>query len=174
MLLELPPLRSVGSLSKLHGFDGRIKANLKTDIRVIFPKAHKQPVFLLLGGTPVPFFYDSLESAPGQAIFHFVDAPDETSVKALLGASLLVPEAWVKGNLPGDQSADDLIGFTVWNQAGETVGVVQSVMPGKQTLMEVRLPMKSVFLPLHQDLLLSIDPKKRIIQLEIAEGLLDL
>ena len=74
----------------------------------------------------------------------------------------------------GDYNLEALVGFKLHNQENEYVGVISGYydIPNNPCL-EVRSDdERDIIIPLHDDLILDFKSRKRILKLQIPEGLL--
>jgi len=90
---------------------------------------------------------------------------------------LMLKGCEVKYETPeGVANAPDLmIGYTICDINSSFAAVIISVdeQPG-QLLATVNLKGKEIFIPLHPDLILSVNHKKKLIKMSLPEGLVDL
>lgn len=126
----------------------------------------KEPVFIYFDGLPVPFFMESFtRKGYDKAIVHL------TGIKTLADAEEVSGRAvWaeVEEASEGEDSLEDFIGWTLLDgerKAGEITGV--EPIPGNPCVY-----VGETMVPLHEDLIISVDPEKREIRMELPEGLL--
>ncbi|HNX67300.1 MAG TPA: hypothetical protein PKH02_10490, partial [Bacteroidales bacterium] len=130
-----------------------------------------EPVFVVIDGIPVPFFVRDVRYAGGDTmVLAFDDYTTPASVLMLKGCE-------VKYEIPeGVEKAPDLmIGYTICDANSPFTAVIISVdeQPG-QLLATVDMNGKEIFIPLHPDLILSVNHKKKLIKMSLPEGLADL
>lgn len=130
-----------------------------------------EPVFVVTDGIPVPFFVrEAYSPAPDTLIISFDDYPTAESVLSLKGCELIIP-----GEKEEGEELQDLAGFTLTDTVSGFSGRVVSVIrnPG-QLLAEVTSPAGVILVPLHPDLIISVDRKRKIIEMSLPEGLISL
>jgi 16S rRNA processing protein RimM len=69
-----------------------------------------------------------------------------------------------------------LNGYTILSSDEQVIGTVAEIIknPG-QMLLNVATPAgKTILIPLHEDLIVRVDPEKRRIIMELPDGLIDL
>ena len=156
----------IGQVLKSNGTDGQVIIGLRglcaEDI------SEKEPVFIYFDGLPVPFFIERLTPRGNdKAIVHLND------VKDLKDAEEITGQAVFADYLEEEDDEDGFEALTGWTVAG--VGKVTGFLdfPANPCL-EVMTDKGEVIIPLHEDLIKSMDQKRRVISMDIPEGLLDL
>ncbi len=130
-----------------------------------------EPVFVVTDGIPVPFFVrEAYCPAPDTLIISFDDYLTAESVAVLKGCELIIAGETEEGD-----ELQDLAGFTLTDTVSGFSGRVISVIsnPG-QLLAEVTSPAGVILVPLHPDLIISLDRRKKIIEMTLPEGLTSL
>lgn len=128
----------------------------------------QEPVFIQFDGLPVPFYFESFtRRGNNRAIVHITGVHNLKDADELAGAA-------VYADYFEEEADEDLTGWTVLDASGATVGTVTGYedIPGNLCIY-VQTPGGEVLLPLHQELVVSMDPEKRVLALTIPEGLLD-
>jgi len=128
----------------------------------------QEPVFINFDGLPVPFYFESFERrGNNRAIVRL------TGVHSLKDADELAGAA-VYADYFEEEEDEDLTGWTVLDASGATVGTVSGYedIPGNLCIYVQTPGGSEVLLPLHDDLVLSVDSQSRRITLEIPSGLL--
>ena len=122
----------------------------------------KEPLFIEFDGLPVPFFIESITAkGHSKAIVHL------SSVDCLEDAEEIVGRAvWLDAE-EEEEDSEDFIGWTLLDK-GRIVGTVTGIEPIPGNLC---LIVGDTLVPLHEDLVLSADPEKRILDLDLPEGL---
>ena len=175
-------LQQIAQVLKSNGTDGE----LVMGFREIAPEDINlnEPVFIVFDGLPVPFFIESfakrgntkalvhltdicsmedVEEIAGKAVYVEVDALPEMSLEedgfaALIGWLLLAPA--------GDDMDDDSMEV---EEVGEITDFID--IPNNPCI-EVETKNGAVMIPLHEDLILSVDPENLEIVMQIPAGLL--
>ena len=122
----------------------------------------KEPLFIEFDGLPVPFFIESITvKGNSKAIVHL------SGVDCLEDAEEIVGRAvWLDAE-EEEEDSEDFIGWTLLDK-GRIVGTVTGIEPIPGNLC---LIVGDTLVPLHEDLVLSADPEKRILDLDLPEGL---
>mgnify|MGYP003293677212 CR=1 FL=1 len=172
----------IAQVLKSNGTDGELVLGFRDiapeDINL------QEPVFIIFDGLPVPFYIESftkrgntkalvrltdirsmedVEEIAGKAVYVEDDQIPEMSLEedgfaALVGWMLLTPE------IP-DQVGDDMEVIEV----GEITDFID--IPNNPCI-EVETENGAVMIPLHEDLILSIDPEYQEIIMQIPAGLI--
>ena len=119
-------------------------------------------MFIEFDGLPVPFFIESITAkGNSKAIVHL------SGVDCLEDAEEIVGRAvWLDAE-EEEEDSEDFIGWTLLDK-GRIVGTVTGIEPIPGNLC---LIVGDTLVPLHEDLVLSADPEKRILDLDLPEGL---
>ena len=159
-------MRTIGRITKTYGFEGAVV--VKSEKGITGEPEQGEPVFVVTDGIPVPFFIrEAWSPAPGTLIISFDDYLTTESVSHLRGCDVLMAGMADDGDdlaaLRGYTLTDTVSGFT-----GTITEVVQN--PG-QLLAVVNIPDGEVFIPLHPDLVVTVDRKHKRIVMTLPEGL---
>jgi 16S rRNA processing protein RimM len=163
----------LGRISKVSGFEGAVTVKLERIFSGELP--HTGPVFLEIEGRPVPFFIEDSDY-PGADLIRFkfsgYDTPEAVSRFVGCRVFLTGPGA------PAEKDEDLylLTGFAVISGKGEGMGTITGIIENPaQLLLSITTPgKKELLVPFHEDLILKIDRKKRIIKMEIPDGLTEI
>ncbi len=177
-------LLQVAQVLKSNGTDGE----LVMGFREIAPEDInlKEPVFIVFDGLPVPFYIESFtkrgnskalvrltdinsmedaEEITGKAVYIEEDNLPEMSIEedgyaALVGWLLLTPQT---------DGETELTDETEFIEVGEITDFID--IPNNPCL-EVETENGAVMIPLHEDLILSVDPEYQELIMQIPAGLL--
>ena len=193
----LDNLQQIAQVLKSNGTDGE----LVLGFREIAPEDINlnEPVFIVFDGLPVPFFIESftkrgntkalvrltdirsmedVEEIAGKAVYVEEDSLPEMSLEedgyaALVGWMVLAPEMPDQVGHDGNDNGhdDDVIAGLTGNlyEIGEITDFVD--IPNNPCI-EVETKNGAVMIPLHEDLILSVDPENLEIIMQIPAGLL--
>ena len=128
----------------------------------------QEPVFIEFDGLPVPFYFESFtQRGVNRALVRL------TGVRSLKDADELsgVP---IFADYFEEEAEDDLTGWTVLSPEGALVGTVTDYedIPGNTCLWVKRPSGDEILLPLHEDLVIGLDPSTTTLTLTIPDGLL--
>ena len=177
-------LQQVAQVLKSNGTDGE----LVMSFREIAPEDInlQEPVFIIFDGLPVPFYIESfakrgnskalvrltdicsmedVEEIAGKAVYIEEDQLPEMSIEddgfaALVGWTLLAPASSIT---PDETDEDELY------EVGEITDFLD--IPNNPCI-EVETENGAVMIPLHEDLILSVDPEYQEIIMQVPAGLI--
>lgn len=159
-------MQKLGKVLKSNGTDGELVLSLFDTVPEEIDL--QEPVFIFHDGLPVPYFIESSRIKGGRFLVHL------TGVRSLEDADELAGRD-VFADYFEEDAEGSLEGWTVMDEDGHKVGEVTGYedIPGNLCIL-VNTVKGEVLLPLHQDLVVSMDPEKKEIKLRIPEGLLEL
>ena len=170
-------LQQIAQVLKSNGTDGE----LVLGFREIAPEDINlnEPVFIVFDGLPVPFFIESFTKRGNtKALVRLTDICSMEDVEEIAGKAVYVEEdALPEMSLEEDGYAA-LVGWMVLTPAEDEealieVGEITDFLDiPNNPCIEVETENGAVMIPLHEDLILSIDPEYQEIIMQIPEGLL--
>ena len=128
----------------------------------------QEPVFIEFDGLPVPFYFESFtQRGVNRALVRLTGVRSLKDADELSGAPIFA-------DYFEEEAEDDLTGWTVFSPEGALVGTVTDYedIPGNTCLWVKRPSGEEVLLPLHEDLVIGLDPSTTTITLTIPAGLL--
>ncbi len=123
----------------------------------------KEPVFIIFDGLPVPFFVADIQArGASRAVLHLVDVASFADAEEMVGR-----EIFVEGEVE-EESEEELLGWTVTDK-GRKIGEVTGIepIPGNFCIY-----VGDTLVPLHEDFVISSDPGRRVLDLDLPEGLI--
>jgi 16S rRNA processing protein RimM len=163
----------LGRITKVSGFEGAVTVKLERVFSGKLP--HMESVFLEIEGRPVPFFISGSDYSGADTLKLMFDGYDSSEkVGEFVGCRVFLTEG-----IPATVKIDDmksLIGYKVFTADNELLGAVKEVIPnpGQLLLNVTSIANKSLLIPLHEDLIVSIDNNKLILIMDIPEGLTEI
>ena len=187
-------LQQIAQVLKSNGTDGE----LVLGFREIAPEDINlnEPVFIIFDGLPVPFYIESftkrgntkalvhltdicsmedVEEIAGKAVYIEEDNLPEMSLEedgyaALIGWTVLTPAASLQIGNDGNETADDSIEDDC--ELYEVGEITDFLDIPKNPCIEVETENGAIMIPLHEDLILSVDPEYQEIIMQIPAGLI--
>jgi 16S rRNA processing protein RimM len=167
------PLRYIGKLSKLHGFDG--------EAFLIFDEAYSKKitktewVFLTIEGLPVPFFVSDIElRSTSTAIIKLLDINNSNDMKQYIGCEVSVVYSG-KDKKNSKFEISGIKGYAVIDVTTGTIGIANELLNYNDNLvMQIFNGKQEILVPVAEEIILAIDEKKKIISVQLPEGLLEL
>ena len=181
----LDNLQQIAQVLKSNGTDGE----LVMGFREIAPEDINlnEPVFIIFDGLPVPFFIESFtKRGNSKALVRLTDINSMEDVEEIAGKAVYIEE----DSLPEMSLEDDgyaaLIGWFLLTPADPTtdemtedemvlteVGEITDFIDiPNNPCIEVETENGAVMIPLHEDLILSVDPENLEIIMQVPTGLL--
>ena len=163
----------VGNLAKLHSFKGRFL--LVSDTYVSEEIENWESVFLDIEGLLVPFFIDYVNlTSDTSAIIGFEDINTSEKAKEFVSCnvyqlqSLAVEQEEVA--LPGHLS-----GYQVIDKKAGNIGKIDKILDYNQNLLfRIIKGKQEILIPLSDEIILSVNHKKKEVSINAPDGLLDL
>ena len=182
--VTLDDLQQVAQVLKSNGTDGE----LVMGFREIAPEDInlQEPVFIEFDGLPVPFFIESFQKRGNtKALVHLTDIHSQEDVEEIAGKAVYIEDESVAELSLEDDGYAALVGWMVLTpgqmdaQDSEEdielfeVGSITEFMDiPNNPCIEVETENGAVMIPLHEDLILGLDPENQEIIMQIPEGLL--
>jgi 16S rRNA processing protein RimM len=169
-----PGFISIGYTKKPHGAAGELKASIGD--RFLETVLETGVVFVGVQGKPVPYFLESVrESSDLLLKFEGIDTPDQARVLNSCTLYLRESDLPAMPEAPQPGSFVDYKGFTIVEEGGQVIGPIVEVVENPwQEVAVVAWQEREVMIPLHADLVCSVDKAGRRLVLRLPEGLLDL
>jgi ribosomal 30S subunit maturation factor RimM len=170
--MEKNRLKDIGVVAKPRGIKGGVIIRLDTPVTEEIENA--ESLFLLVEGRAVPFIADSVTPFGSEAVvvvFRWYDTP--AKISGFQGCRVLIESAEETSSiLPGHKS---LIGFSVLDEHGAFRGRIVSVEEQKHQWLATLAKEEgtSFLVPVHEDLICSLDIEGRIIVMFLPEGIED-
>ena len=175
-------MRRLGKVLKSNGTDGEVVLSL---LDVVPEEIDlEEPVFIYDDGLPVPYFMSGLRTrGNSRCLVHLTGVTSLADADELAGREVWAEDAepdeealeqWLAGE---DESDEDVLaaleGWTVLSETGARVGTVSGgePIPGNLCIYVATPAGDNVLLPLHEDLVVRLDPAATTLVLRIPEGL---
>ena len=161
-------MQRIGQVLKSNGRDGELLVSFSG----IAPEEIdlEEPVFIEFDGLPVPFYFESFQQrGNSRALVRLTGVHNLTDADELAGRAVYADDDLY------EDAEEDLTGWTVQDADGNEVGTVSAHedIPGNPCVW-VDTKKGEVLVPLHEELVLSVDEDAQVLRMEIPEGLLDL
>ena len=173
-MIRREDIYKIGYIARAHGLAGEVDLMFTDDV---FDRTEANVLFLMLDGLPVPFFIDSYRfKNRSTAIMKFEDVDDVEHAQQLCGAEVYFPLLMIPEREEEPLTWNYLTGFSVDDVNSGHLGVVDYVDDRNVNLLLCikREAGGEVLVPFHEDFLVSVDEKARVLTLQLPEGLLDL
>ncbi len=168
----------VGKILKVHGVKGEMKCSI---VQAAEKDVMKQPFLLLLHNRQkIPYFIEYIRGA-GTAILKLeeINSPEEARLhvnKDIFLKSSQLTKGTEKRVLQADTTAFSFLeGFGVMDENLGALGSIREILSlPMQQMAVIDFNSKEILLPLHEQFILKIDRKNKLMHTSIPDGLLDL
>ncbi len=164
-------LVEIGRTGRPHGIQGELK---------LFVEEAYQPDLLaakaiLIGRPPIPYFVERMTGG-GSLRVKLETFDRREQVVLLSNKPVYLPEEQVSVTVEEEGTPwDEILGFSVESEHYPLLPPIEEILDlPDHYLAKLTYGDKEVLLPLHDDLLLGVDRERKVVQLRIAEGLIDL
>lgn len=173
MIPKIEDTFEAGYVVKKVGFNGLVSLKLGNKFPVDYKKMAQ--VYLDINGSLVPFSITECRSNGKFLRTKFVGVDTETKAEQLVGKRFRLPLDTLP-KLNDGFYFFQIENFEVFNQDQERIGTVDEVIENDaQAIVQVKHDTgKGIMVPLSNDLILDVNFDEKFIQLDIADGLVDL
>lgn len=156
-----------GVIEKVHGTKGELKISFDQNISL------KEWVFIEINEKPVPFFIEKKSTYDLQCIVKLESIYNIHDAEKYLNLNILVPDE--KKNSKTRKEDLELTGFLLIDNLLGEIGTVESIeeLP-MQLIFKTTFKERELLIPAAKDFIIEINEKKRIVFLNLPEGILDL
>ena len=164
-------LQQIAQVLKSNGTDGE----LVLGFREIAPEDINlnEPVFIVFDGLPVPFFIESFTKRGNtKALVRLTDICSMEDVEEIAGKAVYVEEESLPELSLEEDGFEALIGWMLYTPEVEVGEITDFIDIPNNPCIEVETKNGAVMIPLHEDLILSVDPENLEIVMQVPAGLL--
>lgn len=164
----------IGSFNKPHGIKGEISFTFTDDI---FDRSECDYLVCLLDGIYVPFFIEEYRfKTDTTALIKFEGIDSAEKARMFTNIPVYFPKKYVTEEEKDDISSwNYFVGFKVFDtkygSLGEIVAVDESTM---NVLFYINREGEEIIIPAHEEFIINLNKKERIITVELPDGLIDL
>ena len=172
-MISRKDILQVGSTQKPYGIKGEIIIRFR---KAEYADVETEYYFLEIEGIPVPFFIEEFTySTDVTARVKFEDVDDEIAAARYVNMDMYLPCELVKSPTKQDMADwDYFTGFTVVDQHGEKLGVIEDVDDSTMNvLFVVRKEEKECLIPATEDFIAAIDEENNLIEMYLPQGLIE-
>ena len=165
----------VGRTRKTQGVKGNIKLEIKEQF--VEDVLNTEIAFLKVQGKLLPYFIEKFDFTNALTVkFEDIDSPEAaipiTSKEYYLREQDI---SQVSEYQEGELEFGKLIGFEIFDQRGIKIGPIQDIQEfPQQEIAIVNYHSKDLYIPLNEQLILSVDLEKQAVHMDLPDGLLEL
>lgn len=167
----------IGIFNKPHGIKGEISFTFTDDV---FDRSDCDYLVCLLDGIFVPFFIEEYRfKSDSTALIKFEGIDSAEKARMFTNIPVYFPKKYVDDD---DDEDDDTIsswnffvGFKVFDKELGSLGEIEAVDESTMNvLFFINKDGKEIILPAHEEFIVDLNKKDRIITVELPDGLIDL
>jgi 16S rRNA processing protein RimM len=163
----------LGRITKVSGYEGAVAVKIEKLFTENIPQM--ESVFLEIEGRPVPFFISGMEyNGAGILKLRFEGYNSNETMGEFIGCRIFL----TSGTDAGSQKkhSQNFIGYKVIADEGKLLGSISDVISnsGQWLINVTSSDRKSILIPFHEHFIVSIDNRKKIIIMNIPEGLTEI
>ncbi|MCC6582299.1 MAG: 16S rRNA processing protein RimM [Chitinophagales bacterium] len=162
-------LIKIGKVLKTHGYKG----HLKVFIDEFYMDDFEEMKALFINN--LPYFIVSKDiNSDAQAIISLEEIDSKEKAHPLQGKDIFAKDDDLTEILDGEEY-DHLVGYEITDKAAGKIGIIEEIveMPF-QFLAKVMKDKKEILIPLNDDFILTIDEKKKQMEMELPDGFLEI
>lgn len=165
----------IGKIGKPHGVKGEVTMHIDDDV---FDRTDADYVILSIDGTLVPFFFEEYRFRTDETVLvKFADIDTTDEARRLTGREVYFERNKSQAEESNELSWAEIVGFNVVDiSAGNIIGKVENVnLSTINTLLEVRSSEgKEILIPAVDEIVISVDARKKEIVVALPDGLLEI
>ena len=163
----------LGRITKVSGYEGAVAVKLEKIFTENIPQM--ESVFLEIEGRPVPFFISGVEYSGADILKLWFEGYDSTEKSSeFIGCRIFLTSGTPDHELKNDNQ--NIIGYKVFIREDELLGSISEVAEnnGQWLINVISENRKNILIPFHEHFIVSIDKRKKVILMDIPEGLTDI
>ena len=164
----------LGSLLRTHGVKGGLV--LEVDFNISDNEIKNlELVFILIDNLPVPFFIEEIKTyTKNRFIVKFFDINDIDSADELCVNKALIEKTQFPDYKP-QLSIEDLVGYTVFTNDETKIGLIEEFIDiNLNPTFKIINNNEEILIPANPDFITEINEEKKILFVDLPEGLIDL
>ena len=163
----------LGKIVKVSGYEGAVAIRLEKFFTENIPEM--ESVFLEIEGRPVPFLISGIEYGGADNLkLTFEGYNSAERISEFVGCRVFLGEKQSPGST--DNEVNALEGYIVVDKDDNAAGTITGLISNNgQWLLEIESSAgRNLLIPLHEDLIININRKKKILKMDIPDGLLEI
>lgn len=163
----------IGQIMKPHGVNGEMSFTFTSDV---FDNEDFEYFVIEMDGILVPFYIAGYRFKTNESGLLQLDGINsEAEARELIGKTLYAPKKYL-GEVEDDEiELDYFVGFQLIDSTHGLIGTIKEIdKTTENTLFVIDKENDELLIPIGEDYVTDIDHDKRILTVELPEGLLDL
>ena len=172
-MIKVEDVYRIGLINKPHGVHGELLFSFDDDI---FDRMEADYIICMMDGILVPFFFESYRfRSDSTALIKLEGIDTEQQARRMTNVEVFFPKEHVEELEDNELTWSYFVGFLIKDvnegEIGKVIDVDDSTI---NTLFVVDHNDTEVLIPAQEDFIVDLDREKRVITMQIPEGLLDL
>jgi 16S rRNA processing protein RimM len=163
----------LGKIIRTHGYKGGLKVVLDVDE----PQEYREldVVFVDMKGQLVPWMVESIHLERNKANFKLKDLNTIEAAEKLVHSAIYLPVELLPKLRGNKFYYHEVTGFKVHDVNRGPLGIIDRVIElPTNPLLAISFQDKEILLPINDEIIRKVDRKKRLIEVEAPEGLIDI
>ncbi|MCQ2111758.1 MAG: ribosome maturation factor RimM [Bacteroidaceae bacterium] len=164
----------IGQIGKPHGLKGEVIFNFTDDI---FDRVDCPYLICEVEGILVPFFLEEYRfKTDSSALLKFdgIDSVEDT--RQIVGSDVFFENKFIEESDEEEVSLSYFVGFNAIDSEGNAIGEIVDIDDNTENWLFVVEDSegKEILIPAHEEFIIDINHKKKTIEMDLPEGLLEL
>ena len=163
----------VGRIVKTHGLKGEVTLRIENEQ---FDEIEELDYFLLdINDKLIPFFIENIIFHSNKSFILFQDLKTLEAASQLVGTAAYLPLVLLPEKDGNDFYSHEVVGFIVVDEEKGELGKVQEIIEyPTQSLIQIIKDDKEILIPIHDDIIKSLDREGCKIFIKAPNGLIDM
>lgn len=172
-MIKAEDVYRIGIINKPHGVHGELLFTFDDDI---FDRVEADYIICMMDGILVPFFFESYRfRSDTTALIKLEGIDTEQQAKRMTNVEVFFPKDHAEELEDNELTWSYFVGFLINDVNKGDIGKVTDVDDSTiNTLFVVDYKGTEILIPAQEDFIVDLDREKRVITMQIPEGLLDL
>ncbi len=172
-MIKAEDVYRIGIINKPHGVHGELLFTFDDDI---FDRVEADYIICMMDGILVPFFFESYRfRSDTTALIKLEGIDTEQQAKRMTNVEVFFPKDHAEELEDNELTWNYFVGFLINDVNKGDIGKVTDVDDSTiNTLFVVDYKGTEILIPAQEDFIVDLDREKRVITMQIPEGLLDL
>lgn len=172
-MIKAEDVYRIGIINKPHGVHGELLFTFDDDI---FDRVEADYIICMMDGIMVPFFFESYRfRSDTTALIKLEGIDTEQQAKRMTNVEVFFPKDHAEELEDNELTWSYFVGFLINDVNKGDIGKVTDVDDSTiNTLFVVDYKGTEILIPAQEDFIVDLDREKRVITMQIPEGLLDL
>jgi 16S rRNA processing protein RimM len=163
----------LGKIIRPKGNKGEVKAYLDVDRAEDYKSL--DAVFIEKRRDLVPYFIERIHFEQQKANIKFQDVNSAEEAAELSGLLIYLPLSTLPERTGNKFYYHEVVGFSIIDRVSGDIGIIEKVVDlPNNPLFQVRYSNKDILIPVSDEFIITVDRKKRQIEMNLPEGLIDI